>query len=404
MFAHPCRLGFAAWIFAAAAVLPAAAAENTLSPQEIAEGWLLLFDGQTTFGWEAGSDANWAVKDGVLAASSGKPGLLCTTSDFADYVLKVDFRCQEPTNSGVFLRTPAKPTSPAKDCYELNIAMPPPEPATGGYVNPTWSPFPTGSFVNRKRGDFYRPSSDWQSFEVTAVGGHFVVKLGGKVVLDYTDPMPVGRGRIGLQFRIGPIEFRNVKLKPLSLKPIFNGRDLAGWRTYPDQKSVYSVTPQGELNVKNGRGQLESEGQYGDFVLQLEVFSNGKQLNSGVFFRSIPGEFQNGYELQVQNGFKDGDRTRPVDFGTGAIYRRQPARKVVGDDYRWVAMTLVAAGDHIASWVDGYQVTDWTDTRAADKNPRKGLRTAPGTFIIQGHDPTTDLSFRNLRVEELPPR
>ncbi|HEX3726174.1 MAG TPA: DUF1080 domain-containing protein, partial [Pirellulales bacterium] len=125
---------------------------------------------------------------------------------------------------------------------------------------------------------------------------------------------------------------------------------------------------------------------------------------SGVFFRSIPGEFQNGYELQVQNGFKDGDRTRPVDFGTGAIYRRQPARKVVGDDYRWVAMTLVAAGDHIASWVDGYQVTDWTDTRAADKNPRKGLRTAPGTFIIQGHDPTTDLSFRNLRVEELPPR
>ena len=232
---------------------------------------------------------------------------------------------------------------------------------------------------------------------------HFVVKLVGQTVLDYTDPQPVGRGRIGLQYRFGPIEFRNVKLKPLSLQSIFNGRDLAGWRAYPDQKSVYSVTPKGELNVKNGRGQLESEGQYGDFVLLLVVFSNGKQLNSGVFFRSIPGEFQNGYEMQVQNGFKDGDRTKPVDFGTGAIYRRQPARKVMGDDFRWVAMTLVATGNHIASWVDGYQVTDWTDDPgSASDNPSQGLSAPPrAQLIIQGHDPTTDLSFRNCwRVEE----
>jgi hypothetical protein len=369
-----------------------------------------LFDGETTYGWEANSDANWAVKDGMLSAGSGKPGLLCTTSDFADYDLKVEFRCPEsdsgsgPTNSGVFLRTPLNPTDPAKDCYELNIASPPPKPATGGTVNPAWSPFPTGSFVNRKPGSFYRASSDWQSFEITAAGGHFIVKLDGKQVLDYTDPQPLGRGRIGLQYRFGKIEFRNVKLKPLGLQSLFNGRDLAGWRTYPELKSVFSVTSAGELNVKNGKGQLESEGKFADLVLQLEVYSNGKQLNSGVFFRSIPGDIQNGYEMQVQNGYKDGDRTKPVDFGTGAIYRRQPARKVMGDDFRWVAMTLVASGNHIATWVEGYQVTDWTDDRAADENPRKGLRTAPGTLIIQGHDPTTDLSFRKLRAGEMPPR
>jgi hypothetical protein len=407
MSASMCRAQWFAVLTLACVARPASAADHALAPEEISEGWILLFDGQTTFGWEAGSDANWKVQDGVLAASAGKPGLLCTTSEFADYVLKVDFRCPRPTegaaatNSGVFLRTPLKPTDPAKDCYELNIASPPPEPATGGFVNPRWSPFPTGSLVNRQRGE-YRPAEGWQSYEVTAVGGHFVIKLNGQTVLDYTDPQPVLRGRIGLQYRFGPIEFRNVKLKPLSLQSIFNGRDLAGWKPFAGQKSVYSVTPAGELNVKNGRGQLESAGQYGDFVLQLEVFSNGRQLNSGVFFRSIPGEFQNGYELQVQNGFKDGDRSQPVDFGTGAIYRRQPARKVMGDDFRWVAMTLAASGNHMASWVDGYQVTDWTDTRPPQDNPRKGLRTAPGTFIIQGHDPTTDLSFRKLRVAELP--
>ena len=58
---------------------------------------------------------------------------------------------------------------------------------------------------------------------------------------------------------------------------------------------------------------------------------NGKALNSGIFFRCIPGQYQNGYEAQIQNGFKDDDRTKPVDFGTGAIYRRVPARKVVGE-------------------------------------------------------------------------
>ena len=147
---------------------------------------------------------------------------------------------------------------------------------------------------------------------------------------------------------------------------------------------------------------MESKATFGDFTLQLEVFSNGKHLNSGIFFRSIPGEFWNGYESQIQNGYKDGDRTQPVDFGTGAIYRRQKARKVVANDFEWFSKTVVAAGDHMAVWVNGYPVTDWTDTRPPKTNPRQGLRREAGTLIIQGHDPTTDLSFRNIRTAELP--
>jgi hypothetical protein len=56
----------------------------------------------------------------------------------------------------------------------------------------------------------------------------------------------------------------------------------------------------------------------------------------------------------------------------------------------------------MATWVNGYQVSDWTDTRPANDNPRQGLRLAPGTISIQGHDPTTDLLFRNLRLAEMP--
>ena len=146
---------------------------------------------------------------------------------------------------------------------------------------------------------------------------------------------------------------------------------------------------------------LESEKHFGDFVLQMEVISHAPELNSGLFIRSMPGEFANGYESQIHNGIKNGDRTQPKDFGTGGIYRRVPARLVVPNDKEWFHKTIVADGPHISVWVNGYQVTDWTDDRKPDKNPRNGLRTEAGTLQLQGHDPTTDLSFRNIRAREL---
>lgn len=362
-------------------------APNTLTPAEAAAGWILLFDGETLFGWEGADAADWAVKDGAITVSQGKKSLLTTTTEFSDYALHVEFKAPAATNSGVFLRTPAAPKDPAADCYELNIA-------------PNSNAYPTGGFVKRQKAAAVTEWEQWRSFDVTAVGGKFVVQLDGKTVLEYTDASPIARGRIGLQLNEGAAAFRSIKLKPLGAKSIFNGKDLSGWKVAPGLPSVYSVTPEGWLNVKNGKGQIESEGVYKDFVFQMEVFSNGKHLNSGLFFRSIPGEVWNGYESQIQNGYKDGDRTQPLDFGTGAIYRRVKARKVVSDDGVWFSKTIVAVGPHISVWVNGYQVTDWTDPRPPHANPRNGLRLEGGTFILQGHDPTTDLSFRNLRVLE----
>ncbi|NQT15606.1 MAG: DUF1080 domain-containing protein, partial [Planctomycetes bacterium] len=155
---------------------------------------------------------------------------------------------------------------------------------------------------------------------------------------------------------------------------------------------------------KDGKGQLETVGQYADFTLQLEVFVNGEALNSGIFFRSIPGDPMNGYECQIQNGCTDGDRTKPQDCGTGGFFRRQDARRIVAKDFEWFHMTLHADDKHMAAWVNGVPVSNWSDNRPPNENPRKGLRLEAGTIIIQGHDPTTDLSFRNLRIAEIPDR
>ena len=367
-----------------------AAEPNTLSTEEIADGWILLFDGETLFGWTPGSEANWKAHDGMISVSEGKGGLLCTNSEFADYQLHVDFRSPANTNSGVFLRTKLKPRSVKDECYELNIA-------------PESNPFPTGGFVQRQRAEGANPLADeWNSFDVTAEAGHFVVKLNGKQELDYTDPKPTLRGFIGLQLNQGHVDFRNVKLKPLGLKSLFNGHDLSGWKPTTGSKSVASVTPEGWINIKHGSGSLESEGQFGDFVLQFDAISNEKNSNSGVFFRSIPGQKMNGYECQINNAVKNNDHTKPADGGTGAIYRRQNARKVIPDDMEWFSETLIATGSHMACWINGYLVSDVVDKREPNNNPREGSRTAAGTFQLQGHDAKTNASFRNLRAVELP--
>src|SRR5438128_2349511 len=127
---------------------------NTLTEKEAADGWLLLFDGESTYGWRSPNESKWTVASGMLAPQAGKPGLLST-------------------------------------------------------------------------------------------------------------------------------------------KPLFNGKDLSGWKEYPGKKSRFSVTKEGWLNIKNGPGDLQTEGQWADFVLQLDCISNGQHLNSGVFFRCIPGQYQN---------------------------------------------------------------------------------------------------------------
>jgi len=365
---------------------------NRLSPEEIAEGWILLFDGATLFGWQPSQAADWRVEDGAIVATTGTPDLLCTTSQFGDYILRVEFRSEPKTNSGIFLRTLRQVTDASKECYELNIA------------SPELSGFPTGSFVGRKKAIPVEESTDWRQFEVTAEGERFSVRLNGVEVLQYEDPQPLGRGFIGLQFNQGRIAFRNIKLKPLGLKPLFNGQDLSGWKTYPQLAARATVTPEGWLRLQGGRGMIETEQLFGDFTLQIEIFVNGKELNSGVFFRCIPGEQMNGYESQIHNAYLSGDRARPRDCGTGGIFRRQDARRVVANDFEWFSKTIHAAGPHMAVWVNGYQVSDWTDTRPADANPRRGCRVEPGSIMLQGHDPTTDLFFRNIRAATLPPR
>ncbi|PQO47761.1 DUF1080 domain-containing protein [Blastopirellula marina] len=362
-----------------------------LSPEEIEEGWISLFDGKTLFGWRATTKTDWKVVDGTIEATSGEIGLLCTTTQFADYLLRVDFQVDENTNSGIFLRTSPEPKSPTYDCYELNIA-------------PPSNSYPTGSLVGREKVTPECKPGEWHTFEIRCQGPVIEVKLDGEVVTNFEDNAYLGKGFIGLQHNEGKVRFRNISLKPLGLDSLFNGKDLTGWKTYPEMETEFTVTEAGEIHAQNGPGQLETKQAFGNFVLQMQAKTNAENLNSGLFFRCIPGDKMMGYESQIHNGIEGEDPTKPLDSGTGAIFRRTVARRVVSEDKQWLTKTLIAEGAHISVWVNGYQVTDWTDKRKPDENPRRGLRLAAGTIILQGHDPTTDVSFRDFKVQELPAR
>lgn len=372
-----------------------------LSEEELRDGWFSLFDSSSLFGWRLEPEATWRVEDGCLVADSGDPNLLMYPFSFSDFEFRCEFKLEEKGNSGVFLRSASKIKSVAKDTYELNICD-------------DHKSFPTGSFVERATvQDVPAVDGDWHSFHVTCDGEKLVVKLDDVMVHDLTDDTEFGRqdGMIGLQYRTGRIAFRNIFVKPLKGKELFNGKDLAGWHDVPGGQSTFEVE-NGLLHAESGRGFLETDDTFDDFILHVEAnikdekaIADGRPANSGVFFRAMKGtekDPSNGYEMQIQHDFKNKDRKQPLDYGSGGIYRRLGARYVVADNNEWFTETLIVQGDRIATFVNGYPVLHWVDDRAANENPRRGLRVEAGHFSLQGHDPTTDLLFRSLRLHDLP--
>lgn len=381
-----------------AMALCAGAQTNSLTPKEIAEGWLLLFDGETTFGWTMEGAAKWRVANGTIVADAGGYGWLRTNTQFADYSLKVDFQTAADGNSGIFLRS-AKGKDPHISGYELQIYDGHPK-------------FPTGSILDAGRTNkkVRIDPAKWHTYEVFHVGTRCLVKLDGKKVLELTDSKALN-GHLGLQFNPNkPVAFRNIKVRPLGLAPLFNNRNLSGWQEVqpakaPTEPAQWSVK-RGLLHVEKGPGQLETKTLYDDFVLQLDVRTNSKDPNfhpnSGVFFRGTPMGYWTGYEIQIRNEFSDGDRTKPVDTGTGGIYFHQPARRVVGTDNEFYTKTIVAQGRHIATWINGYPVANWEDPYPEGTSPRnKQALLKAGPISLQAHDPKTNLDFRNIRIKSL---
>src|SRR5438105_353409 len=190
-----------------------AQAPNTLTKAETAAGWKLLFDGSTLNGWEARGNPATAppptcgVADhAILCEGDINKGWLASAETFSDFKLKVEIRLAAKGNSGVYLRSQKTTEGPG--------------PAQTGYELQIWDTGP--DTPGSKTGDLYgaiyaEPAKfipdQWNSFDITADGDHFIVVLNGKKVTDGHDAKHAS-GVIGLQYNTGAgkVEFRNIKI------------------------------------------------------------------------------------------------------------------------------------------------------------------------------------------------
>ena len=75
------------------------------------EGFTTLFNGRDFSGWRMGPEKSWVVQDGVLTVRRGMDGkehnfdYLWTKDTYGDFILDLEFKVVDGTNSGIFFRT-----------------------------------------------------------------------------------------------------------------------------------------------------------------------------------------------------------------------------------------------------------------------------------------------------------
>ncbi len=187
--------------------------------------------------------------------------------------------------------------------------------------------------------------------------------------------------------------------------PLFNGKDLSGWKLYQSKPEGWIVEDGVLVCTGKGGGWLGSERDYANYVVRLE-YRLGPAGNSGVYLRA-PEEghiSRAGMEIQILDDFHP--KYAKLDFYqyTGSIYHvvapTQRASKPAGE---WNALEIHAAGREIVVVLNGKKIVD-ADLDRALRDPavakeHTGLARTTGRIGLQSHSERVE--FRNIRVKEL---
>lgn len=182
---------------------------------------------------------------------------------------------------------------------------------------------------------------------------------------------------------------------------LFDGKSLAGWQ--PNESPATFGVADGAIIVKGPRSHLFYTGpvanhDFKNFELSVDVLTKPK-ANSGVYFHTEmqpDGWPAKGYEVQVNNTQKDIKRT-------AGLYGIKDNFDAVAKDDVWFTMVIRVEGRHITVSVDGKVISDFTEPEGwTPPTNFAGRRLAHGTFAIQGHDPESEIHYRNLKVRVLP--
>ena len=192
--------------------------------------------------------------------------------------------------------------------------------------------------------------------------------------------------------------------------PIFNGKDLTGWKYGlwdREQNKVgkgYAVKDGVIYCTPTDSGDLYTEKEYSDFVLRFE-FKLTPNANNGIGIRS-PAQGDAAYtgmEIQVLDDSGSWyTHLHPWQYH-GSIYDVVPAKrghlKPVGE---WNSEEISAIGRQIKVTLNGAVIVDANLDDVKDPNVLRfhsGLKRKSGHIGFLGHQ--SRVEFRNLRIKDL---
>ncbi|MFJ5518752.1 ThuA domain-containing protein [Streptomyces griseoluteus] len=227
-------------------------------------------------------------------------------------------------------------------------------------------------------------------------GGRAFYTGGGHTRESYADPAFRAHLRGGLRWATGAAQ---ADCRPENgYRRLFDGTSLEGWRQAGP--GSFALSADGTLTSSGGMGLLwYAASGFSSYSLKLDWKITGDG-NSGVFVGFPPSDdpwsaVDNGYEVQI-------DATDVPEKTTGSVYGFQSADLAARDRAlnppgEWNTYEIRVEGERLRIWLNGVPVNDFTNT-----DPARSLR--DGHIGIQNHGADDQVSFRDVRIKELPAR
>ncbi len=182
---------------------------------------------------------------------------------------------------------------------------------------------------------------------------------------------------------------------------LFDGKSLDGWKVGKNAQT-FSVQ-NGEIVVHGPTAHLFYVGKYMnhqfknfEFKAQVMTWPNS---NSGIYFhtkyqkKDFPDK---GFEVQVNNSHSDWKRT-------GSLYDIVDVKEVYAKDNEWFTEYFSVQGKHVIVKINDKTVVDYTEPdgfKPPEDHPGRSI--SNGTFALQGHDPNSEVHFKDIMVKVLP--
>ena len=199
------------------------------------EGFESVFNGRDLSGW-AGAIDNYMVDDGSITCRPGKGGTIHTEQEYADFVVRLEFKLPPGGNNGLAIRYPGEGHGTWNSFGELQV-LDDEHPKYNDPEHPNFYDLKPqqahGAFyacVASHRG-YLRPTGQWNFQESTIIGTTAKVELNGFVILEtdiaQVDPAtfmyPIERftglgnkkGHFGFNGHNDPVQFRAIRIKRL---------------------------------------------------------------------------------------------------------------------------------------------------------------------------------------------